>query len=74
MKKIALTLAAIAALSTAGFAASKRTAELRDLQPFYGSTATVVNSAAINVAGDTGPLTNYERLVMQQMFNETSDN
>ncbi len=60
MKKIALTLAAIAALSTASFAASKRTADLRDLQSQDGSAMTVVNSAGFEVAG---PATNYDRLI-----------
>lgn len=72
MKKIALTLAAIAVLSTGAFAANKRTAELRDLQPV--APASVVSSAAFGVAADTGSLTAYERQIMQQMFNETSDN
>ncbi len=71
MKKIALTLAAIAALSTAGFAASKRTADLRDLQSQDGSAVTFVNGAGLEVAGSA---TNYERLIAQIMFNETSDN
>jgi hypothetical protein len=71
MKKIALTLAAIAALSTAGFANEKRTADLRDLQSQDGSAVTFVNSAGLEVAG---PVTNYERLIGQIMFNETSDN
>lgn len=71
MKKIALALAAIAVLSTGAFAANKRTAELRDLQP---ASATVVNSAAFGVAADTGSLTAYDRQIMQQQFNEIGDN
>ena len=73
MKKIALTLAAIAALSTASFASSKRTADLRDLQSHDGSAVTVVNSAGLEVPAD-GAVTNYDRLIEQIMSNETSDN
>ena len=72
MKKMALTLVAIAALSTAGFAASKRTADLRDLQSQDGSAVTFVNSAGLEVPASAG--TNYDRLIEQIMFNETSDN
>ena len=73
MKKIVLTLAAIAALSTAAYA-DKRTADLRDVQPFQNSTGPVAGNVALKAAGDIGGLTAYERLIMQQKFNEIGGN
>jgi hypothetical protein len=67
MKKIALTLAAIAALSTVALANSKRTEDPRDLKPNNGSAATVVDSAAFSApAGDVHAPTAFER-VMQNI-------
>lgn len=76
MKKIVLSLAAIAALSTGAFAEQNRSQDLRDLQsyPYAGSTASVVEGAAFQVAGDTGAVSDFERLTMQSIWNESSDN
>ena len=71
MKKIALTLAAIAVLSAPAFANSKRTADLRDLQP--SAPVTVVSNAGF-ATGSTGAMTAYDRQIMQQQFNEIGDN
>lgn len=74
MKKIALTLVAIAALSTAGFANEKRSQDLRDLHPeWFAATSNFVVKTA-PMAAEVGVLTAYERMIMQQKFNETSDN
>ena len=76
MKKIALTLAAFAALSTAAFAGNNRSQDLRDLQsyPYVASTAISSDSAAFQVAGDTGAVSNFERLTKQSIENESGDN
>jgi hypothetical protein len=78
MKKIALTLAAIAALSTAAFANSNRSQDLRDLQSYpyvnVPAISAATDSAAFKVAGNTGAVSNFERLTMQSIWNESSDN
>ena len=61
MKKIAISLAALAALSTAAFARSDRN-DLRDLHPeWFASTSQVVVQTE-PMAIETGVLTAYERM------------
>jgi len=76
MKKIVLSLAAIAALTTGAFAGNSRNQDLRDLQsyPYVNVTAISSDSAAFQVAGDTGAVSNFGRLTMQSIWNESSDN
>jgi hypothetical protein len=78
MKKIVLSLAAIAALSTAAFAGSSRSQDLRDLQSYpyvnVPAISTASDSAAFQAVGDTGAVSNFERLTMQSIWNESSDN
>jgi hypothetical protein len=67
MKKFAISLIALAAISTASFANSNRSYDLRDSDTYVGKySAQVKNSAvavnALAVANDGQVLTNFERL------------
>ncbi len=69
MKKIVLSLAAIATLSTAAFAYD-RSQDLRDLHPeYFASTSNVVVETAPMAAGD-GVLTAFGRVTMISMERE----
>jgi len=77
MKKIVLSLAAIAALTTGAFAGNSRSQDLRDLQSYpYANVPAIsaaTDSAAFQVAGDTGGMTNFDRLTKQSIENESGD-
>jgi hypothetical protein len=60
MKKIVLTLAAIAALSTAALARDGR-GDLRDLHPEYFASASKVVVQTAPLAVEAGTLSAYER-------------
>jgi hypothetical protein len=67
MKTFAVSLIALAALSTASFASDNRTNELRESDTYFGKYAEqVTNSAttvdALAVVNDGQVLTNFERL------------
>lgn len=66
MKKIAISLFALAAVSTVAFAGENRGYDLRDSDTYFGKystqlkdKATAVNALA--VIKKTGPTTNFER-------------
>ena len=63
MKKIVLTLAAIAAVSTAAFARDDR-ADLRDLHPEWFTSASKVTIQTAPMAVEAGALTAYERTML----------
>lgn len=76
MKKIALTLAALAALSSAALA-SQRGYDLRDSDTYFGKYATAnqdsqsnVDVNAFSAPRDTSGLTAYERMLLQSQENE----
>lgn len=50
MNKIILSLAALAALSTASFAAGNRSYDLRDTEYYNAAAASQVNSGTVDVA------------------------
>jgi hypothetical protein len=67
MKKIAISLVALAALSTASFA-SQRNYDLRDSDTYFGKYATqrkapIASTFAFAVATDGQAMTNYERMM-----------
>jgi aconitase A len=71
MNKIALSLIALAALSTASFAAGNRNWDLRDSPDIAIQYAASGNS--VNAFGAAGTATsNFERLQLNQMTNESS--
>ena len=76
MKKFALTLAALAALSSAAFA-SQRGYDLRDSDTYFGKYATAtqdgqssVDANAFAASNETSGLTAYERMLLQSQENE----
>lgn len=76
MKKIALTLAAIAALSTSSFA-SQRGYDLQDTEywttsgvPASGNASSSVASAALAVSNDAGAMTAFERMTTTAIEND----
>lgn len=75
MKKIALTLAALAALSSAALA-SQRGYDLRDSDTYFGKYATAsqsnVDVNAFAAAEGKAGLTAFERLQLQSQENENS--
>lgn len=67
MKKFAISLIALAAVSTVSFAASNRSNELRDADTYMGKYATSVSeqttgSNALIATSANGPASNFERL------------
>lgn len=67
MKKIAISLIALAALSTASFAAGNHSNDLRESDTYFGKYSVQVegNAAAVNAfaaANDVQALTSFERL------------
>jgi hypothetical protein len=77
MKKIAISLFALAAVSTAAFANSNRSEELRDLSTYVGqfseqANATSPASYAIAVPGTNHALSNAELIKRNQEKNATS--
>ena len=76
MKKFALTLAALAALSSAAFA-SQRGYDLRDSDTYFGKYATANQDSQSNsdvnafaASGSETGLTAYERMLLQSQENE----
>ena len=74
MKKIALTLAALAALSTASFAAGNRNWDLQDREYFTSSAVSdAAYTAASPLAIEVGSgISNFERLNKNAAKNELS--
>jgi hypothetical protein len=71
MNKIALSLVALAALSTASFAAGNRNWDLRDSPDNVGAySAQTVNAFAIEKTG--AGISNFDRLNMNSAKNESS--
>lgn len=67
MKKFAISLLALAALSTASFAGSNRSNDLRESDTYFGKYSEQVNKRAVAVnalaaANDGQVLSNFERL------------
>ena len=71
MKKIVLSLAALAALSSASVAA-QRSYDLRDVQPWTKPVAAVTESKPLAGADDS-VLTNFERLMARAQEREHGD-
>jgi hypothetical protein len=79
MTKILLTLAALATLSTASFAAGNRSYDLRDEQYYNTSgisgaetSSVIAEEAPFAVSGNGGVLSNFDRLNMNREKNELS--
>ena len=67
MKKFAISLIALAAISTASFASGNRSGDLRDSDTYFGKYSAqlknrTVNVNALAVVKKTGAMTNFERL------------
>lgn len=78
MKKIAISLIALAAVSTAAFANSNRSEDLRDTPNYIGRYAQQANTNApatyaIAVPSGSQALTNAELIKRNQEKNETSN-
>lgn len=76
MNKIAISLIALAALSTASFAAGNRSNDLRESDTYFGKYSEQVNKSTVAVnalaaANDGQALTNFERL---KKISEENDN
>lgn len=79
MKKIVLTLAALAALSTAALARTDIDPRDRNdagssVNMVYGTYAAPASSAFAVPGDDTAGLSNFQRLTWQSIQNEDSDN
>ncbi len=79
MKKIAISLVALAAVSTVAFAGENRSYELRDSDTYFGKYSTQLeaknyngNSAAFAVVNDSAPVTAFER--MKRISEENTSN
>ena len=75
MKKIALSLVALAALSTASFAAGNRSWDLQDREYYTSSGVSSTGEATINTASPLaipGSVSNFDRLNMNSEKNELS--
>lgn len=79
MKKIAISLFALAAVSTVAFAGESRGYDLRDSDTYFGkystqltNEATSANAIAVMDAGH--PVTNFERMKWQSEENENGGN
>ena len=75
MKKIAISLIALAAISTAAFA-SQRNYDLRDSDTYFGKYSTqlkneATSSNALAVAKKVNPSSNFERLKKVSEENDT---
>ncbi|MDP1699359.1 MAG: hypothetical protein Q8L53_00150 [Aestuariivirga sp.] len=75
MKKIAVSLFSLAALSTAAFAGESRSYDLRDSDTYFGKYSNQMNDSststnAITVMDSVRPLTNFERLMLQSEENQ----
>lgn len=76
MKTFALSVLALAALSTASFAAGNHSWDLRDVQPFMGGvTSSTSISAPLAVPSNGVYTTNFERVTaLQNSRQESSSN
>jgi hypothetical protein len=77
MKKFAISLIALAAISTASLASSNRNYELRDSDTYFGkyaneATVSGTSEKAFSVQSDGHALTNFELLKRNQEKNESS--
>ena len=77
MKKIAISLIALAAVSTVAFAGENRGYDLRDSDTYFGKYSTqltdkATNTSAISVMDAGRPLTNFERMKWTSAENENS--
>ena len=72
MNKIILSLAALAALSTASFAVGNRNNDLRDTEYYttQGYSAVQSDSAALAFADGTSGLTSFERTTLLSKLND----
>jgi hypothetical protein len=67
MKTFAISILALAALSTASFAAGNHSGDLRDVQPVMGGIATTTSiSAPLAVASARTYATNFDRVTALQ--------
>ena len=76
MKKFAISLIALAAISTASFANSNRTSDLRDSDTYFGKYSTQLKNTAANVNAlvvvkKAGAPSNAERL--KRILEEKND-
>jgi hypothetical protein len=67
MKKIAISLIAFAAISTASFAGDNRSYDLRDSDTYFGKYSTQLKNEAVEanalvIVKKTSDMTNFERL------------
>jgi hypothetical protein len=67
MKKIAISLIALAAISTASFAGDNRNYDLRDSDTYFGKYSTqlkneAVEAKALVIVKKTSDMTNFDRL------------
>lgn len=79
MKNIAISLFALAAISTVAFAGESRGYDLRDSDTYFGKYSTqltneTTNTNAITVMDAGRPLTSFERLKWQSEENEIGGN
>ncbi len=78
MKKIIISIAALAAISSAALAAGNRSWELRDADTYVGKYSSMIEKSSISVnalavAGSGSRSTNFERLLKNQVKNELSN-
>lgn len=79
MKKIAISLFALAAVSTAAFAGESRSYDLRDSDTYFGKYSkqlrdSSTSTSAITVLDAVRPVTNFERMKWQSEENENGGN
>ena len=79
MKKFAISLIALAAVSTVALAGDNRGYDVRDSDTYIGKYATQLNnnaasSHALAVTNDGTPLSSFERMKLQSEENEIDGN
>ena len=79
MKKIAISLFALAAVSTVAFAGENRGYDLRDSDTYFGKYSNQLkdsstSTSAITVMDAVRPVTNFERMKRQSEENESGGN